>query len=114
MKPPVGANAEVPANVTAQSKQTPAGTNASAEVIDAVQDAVVTPVRSDNASTTTATKDDDGGIDVVVEPRGGMSDAPEAVRYSDEMTRTTTSRCSSSSSRPSSSSSSRLSSSGLP
>jgi hypothetical protein len=85
MKPPVGANAEVPANVTAQSKQTPAGTNASAEVIDAVQDAVVTPVRSDNASTTTATKDDDGGIDVVVEPRGGMSDAPEAVRYSDEL-----------------------------
>jgi hypothetical protein len=85
MKPPVGANAEVPANVTAQSKQTPAGTNASAEVIDAVQDAVFTPVRSDNASTTTATKDDDGGIDVVVEPRGGMSDAPEAVRYSDEL-----------------------------
>jgi hypothetical protein len=85
MKPPVGANAEVPANVTAQSKQTPAGTNASAEVIDAVQDAVVTPVRSDNASTTTATKDDDGGIEVVVEPRGGMSDAPEAVRYSDEL-----------------------------
>ena len=84
MKPPVGANAEVPANVTAQSKQTPAGTNASAEVIDAVQDAVVTPVRSDNASTTTATKDDDGGIDVVVEPRGG-GDAPEAVRYSDEL-----------------------------
>ena len=85
MKPPVGANAEVPANVTAQSKQTPADTNASAEVIDAVQDAPVTPVRSNNASTTTATKDDDGGIDVVVEPRGGMSDAPEAVRYSDEL-----------------------------
>ena len=85
MKPPVGANAEVPANVTAQSKQTPADTNASAEVIDAVQDAPVTPVRSNNASATAATKDDDGGIDVVVEPRGGMSDAPEAVRYSDEL-----------------------------
>lgn len=85
MKPPVGANAEVPANVTAQSKQTPAGTNASAEVIDAVQDAPVTPVRSNNASATAATKDDDGGIEVVVEPRGGMSDAPEAVRYSDEL-----------------------------
>ena len=85
MKAPDGANAEVTANVTAQSKQTPADTNASAEVIDAVQDAPVTPVRSNNASTTTATKDDDGGIDVVVEPRGGMSDAPEAVRYSDEL-----------------------------
>ena len=85
MKAPDGANAEVPANVTAQSKQTPADTNASAEVIDAVQDAPVTPVRSNNASTTAATKDDDGGIDVVVEPRGGMSDAPEAVRYSDEL-----------------------------
>ena len=85
MKAPDGANAEVTANVTAQSKQTPADTNASAEVIDAVQDAPVTPVRSDNASTTTAMKDDDGGIEVVVEPRGGMSDAPEAVRYSDEL-----------------------------
>ena len=85
MKAPDGANAEVTANVTAQSKQTPADTNASAEVIDAVQDAPVTPVRSNNASATAATKDDDGGIDVVVEPRGGMSDAPEAVRYSDEL-----------------------------
>ena len=85
MKAPDGANAEVTANVTAQSKQTPADTNASAEVIDAVQDAPVTPVRSNNASATAATKDDDGGIEVVVEPRGGMSDAPEAVRYSDEL-----------------------------
>ena len=84
MKAPDGADAEVTANVTAQSPQTPADTNASAEVIDAVQD-VVTPVRSNNASTAAATKDDDGGIDVVVEPRGGMSDAPEAVRYSDEL-----------------------------
>ena len=84
MKAPDGADAEVTANVTAQSPQTPADTNASAEVIDAVQD-VVTPVRSNNASTAAATKDDDGGIDVVVEPRGGMNDAPEAVRYSDEL-----------------------------
>ena len=83
MKAPDGADAEVTANVTAQSPQTPADTNASAEVIDAVQD-VVTPVRSNNASTAAATKDDDGGIDVVVEPRGG-GDAPEAVRYSDEL-----------------------------
>ena len=84
MKAPEGVDAEVTANVTAQSEQTPADTNASTEVIDAVQDAPVTPVRSNNASTTTAMKDDDGGIDVVVEPRGG-GDAPEAVRYSDEL-----------------------------
>ena len=84
MKAPEGADAEVTANVTAQSEQTPADTNASTEVIDAVQDAPVTPVRSNNASATAATKDDDGGIEVVVEPRGG-GDAPEAVRYSDEL-----------------------------